>query len=132
MLETLRSGDWVTRERVRFAAAGLLIAFAAALIYLVATANGPTDALGRPLGTDFSNVYAAGTLVHDGEPLVPFDPAGNMPASRRSSVLQRHSMAGTIRRSSCSSRQCWRRCPTSSRSRCGRARPSCFTSWRCA
>ncbi len=75
MLESLRSGDWITRERVRFAAAGLLIAFVAALAYLVATANGVNDALGRPLGTDFSNVYAAGTLVRDGEPQAPFDPA---------------------------------------------------------
>jgi hypothetical protein len=75
MLESLRSGDWVTRERVRFATAALLIAFIAALAYLVATANGRNDALGRPLGTDFSNVYAAGTLVRDGEPRAPFDPA---------------------------------------------------------
>jgi alpha-1,2-mannosyltransferase len=75
MLESLRSGDWITRERVRFAAAALLIAFIAALAYLVATANGLNDALGRPLGTDFSNVYVAGTLVRDGEPQAPFDPA---------------------------------------------------------
>jgi hypothetical protein len=74
MLEGLRSGDWVTRERARFAAAGLLIAFVAALGYLVATADGLNDTLGRPLGTDFSNVYAAGTLVLEGEPQAPFDP----------------------------------------------------------
>jgi alpha-1,2-mannosyltransferase len=75
MLDRLRSGDWITRERVRFTAAGLLIAFVAALAYLIATADGANDALGRPLGTDFSNVYAAGTLVRDGEPQAPFDPA---------------------------------------------------------
>jgi hypothetical protein len=75
MLEALRSGDWVTRERVRFTAAALLIAFVAALAYLAATANGLNDAFGRPLGTDFSNVYAAGTLVLEGEPQAPFDPA---------------------------------------------------------
>jgi alpha-1,2-mannosyltransferase len=75
MLEALRSGDWVTRNRVRFAAAALLIAFAAALAYLVGTSDGLNDTLGRPLGTDFSNVYAAGTLVRDGEPQAPFDPA---------------------------------------------------------
>jgi alpha-1,2-mannosyltransferase len=74
MLDSLRSGDWVTRERARFAAAVLLIAYVAALAYLVATADGFNDALGRPLGTDFSNVYAAGTLVRDGEPQAPFDP----------------------------------------------------------
>ena len=75
MLEALRSGDWITRDRVRFVAAALLIAFMAALATLAATSDGLDDALGRPLGTDFSNVYAAGTLVRDGEPQAPFDPA---------------------------------------------------------
>jgi alpha-1,2-mannosyltransferase len=53
----------------------LLIAYAAGLAYLAATANGLNDAGGRPLGTDFANVYAAGTLVLDGQPQAPFDPA---------------------------------------------------------
>jgi alpha-1,2-mannosyltransferase len=75
MLDGVRSGDWVTRERMRLVAFGLLIAFAAGLAWLAATANGLNDALGRPLGTDFSNVYAAGTLVQDGRPQAPFDPA---------------------------------------------------------
>ena len=30
---------------------------------------------GRPLGTDFSNIYAAGTYVLEGRPQAPFDPA---------------------------------------------------------
>jgi alpha-1,2-mannosyltransferase len=75
MLDIMRSGDWVTRERMRLVAFGLLIAFAAGIAYLFGTANGLNDAVGRPLGTDFSNVYAAGTLVLDGEPQAPFDPA---------------------------------------------------------
>jgi alpha-1,2-mannosyltransferase len=75
MLDGMRSGDWVTRERVRLVAFGLLIAFAAGLAYLAGTANGLNDAQGRPLGTDFSNVYAAGTLVLEGQPQAPFDPA---------------------------------------------------------
>jgi alpha-1,2-mannosyltransferase len=75
MLDAVRSGDWVTRERMRLVAFGLLIAFAAGLAWLAGTANGLNDAWGRPLGTDFSNVYAAGTLVLDGQPQAPFDPA---------------------------------------------------------
>jgi hypothetical protein len=75
MLDAVRSGDWVTRERMRLVAFGLLIAFAAGLVWLAGTANGLNDALGRPLGTDISNVYAAGTLVLDGQPQAPFDPA---------------------------------------------------------
>jgi hypothetical protein len=40
----------------------------------VATSDGLIDHQGRPLGTDFSNVYAAGTHVLDGNPAAPFDP----------------------------------------------------------
>ena len=38
------------------------------------TAHGGVDRQGRPLGTDFSNVYAAGTYVLEGKPTAPFDP----------------------------------------------------------
>jgi len=75
VLENLRSGALVTRERMRLVACALLIAFAAALAYLAATSHGLNDAQGRPLGTDFSNVYAAGTYVLEGRPQAPFDPA---------------------------------------------------------
>jgi len=44
MREAVRSGDWVTRERMRLVAFGLLIAFAAALAWLAGTANGLNDA----------------------------------------------------------------------------------------
>jgi glycosyl transferase family 87 len=74
MLETLRSGDFVTRERMRLVSVALLAAFAVAFAYLAATSHGLNDAQGRPLGTDFSNVYAAGTYVRDGAPEAPFDP----------------------------------------------------------
>jgi alpha-1,2-mannosyltransferase len=76
--EMLRSGDWLTRERVRLIALTLLIASAAGFIFLVVTAHvavhGVIDRQGRPLGTDFSNVYAAGTYVLDGDARAPFDP----------------------------------------------------------
>jgi alpha-1,2-mannosyltransferase len=70
----LRSGDWLTAERIRLIAAAILIASATGLLYLVITANGLVDLQGRPLGTDFSNVYAAGTAVLDGNADAPFDP----------------------------------------------------------
>lgn len=73
-LAFLRSGDWLTRERVRFVAAALLMASLAAVGYLLATAHGLNDYQGRPLGTDFSNVYAAGSLMLDGRPEAPFSP----------------------------------------------------------
>ncbi len=71
---SLRSGDWLTRERIRLIAAAILIASVAGFAVLVVTAHGAVDRLGRPLGTDFSNVYAAGTYVRDGNPTAPFDP----------------------------------------------------------
>ena len=71
--ELLRSGDWLTRERMRLFALAVLIASAAGFLYLIVTAHGLVDFQGRPLGTDFSNVYAAGTYVRDGDPQAPFD-----------------------------------------------------------
>jgi alpha-1,2-mannosyltransferase len=74
VLGLLRSGDWLSRERVRLVAIALLFASCAGLLYLVVTAHGAVDLQGRPLGTDFSNVYAAGTYVRDGRPEAAFDP----------------------------------------------------------
>ena len=72
--EMLRSGDWLTRERVRLVAIALLIASAAGFLFLVVTSHGAVDLQGRPLGTDFSNVYAAGTYVLGGDANAAFDP----------------------------------------------------------
>jgi alpha-1,2-mannosyltransferase len=73
-LDTLRGGDWLTLERLRLWALALLTAAAGGLGYLVATSDGLNDYQGRPLGTDFSNVYAAGTYVLEGRTAAPFDP----------------------------------------------------------
>jgi alpha-1,2-mannosyltransferase len=73
--DSLRSGDWLTRERIRLIAGALFLASAAGFLYLVVTAHDGIDTAGRPLGTDFSNVYAAGTYVLDGQASAPFDPA---------------------------------------------------------
>jgi len=73
--DVLRRGDWLTPERIRLIAAAILIASIAGSLYLVFTAHGRIDSQGRPLGTDFSNVYAAGTYVLDGDPDAPFDPS---------------------------------------------------------
>ncbi len=72
--EILRSGDWLTRERIRLVAFALLIASTAGFLFLVATSHGGVDLAGRPLGTDFSNVYAAGTYVLGGNANAAFDP----------------------------------------------------------
>jgi alpha-1,2-mannosyltransferase len=73
-IDLLRSGAWVTAQRVRLVALALLAASAIGATFLVATSDGRNDRFGRPLGTDFSNVYAAGTYVLEGQPAAPFDP----------------------------------------------------------
>ena len=42
---------------------------------LIALADGLVDRNGKPLGTDFSNVYAAGVLTLEGRPGDAYDPA---------------------------------------------------------
>ena len=74
-METLRSGSWLTRERARLVAVVMLAATVLSTLFLVGTSDGLNDRFGRPLGTDFSNVYAAGTYVLEAEPAAPFDPA---------------------------------------------------------
>src|SRR3954469_20095564 len=73
-LDILRSGDWLTQARMRLWAFAVLVASAGGLVYLVATSDGLIDYQGRPLGTDFSNVYTAGRMVLDGRAADAFDP----------------------------------------------------------
>lgn len=69
----LASGNWLTAERLR-AYCLILIALAViALGTLLATSKGLNDYQGRPLGTDFSNVYAAGKYVLEGKSAAPYD-----------------------------------------------------------
>jgi glycosyl transferase family 87 len=72
--EALRTGAFVTRERARLWAIAVLTASLIGLLYVCVTAHGMVDFKGRPLGTDFSLVYSAGTLVLEGQPAAAFDP----------------------------------------------------------
>ncbi|MEC3910769.1 glycosyltransferase family 87 protein [Sphingobium sp. CR2-8] len=56
----------VTRARIRLVAMLVLAATVIGLLYLFATAHGTVDSLGRPLGTDFSNVWSAGWMADHG------------------------------------------------------------------
>lgn len=73
LIDALRSGAWVSRERMRLVAGLILAAGLIAAAFLIATSDGLNDRFDRPLGTDFSNVYAAGTYALDGHPTAPFD-----------------------------------------------------------
>jgi len=70
-----RSGGWLTRQRARAYALLILGLGLTALAAWVALSDGLVDRNGKPLGTDFSNVYAAGTLVRQGHPADAYDPA---------------------------------------------------------
>jgi hypothetical protein len=68
-------GDWLNLERLRGYSLILLAVGVIAIAALFVTAKGINDYKGRPLGTDFSNVYAAGKYVLEGKPAAPFSPA---------------------------------------------------------
>jgi len=62
----IRSGDWLTRERMTRVAVISGIISLAILTYLIASSQGTLDYRGRPLGSDFSQVWTAGSMVLDG------------------------------------------------------------------
>ena len=73
MLEALRSGSWLTPVRARAYPLLLVAVFVAGIIAAWVTANGMIDTTGRPLGSDFSMLWATGVSVHDGDPALPYD-----------------------------------------------------------
>jgi alpha-1,2-mannosyltransferase len=75
LVSGIASGVWLTPARLRAYSLILLALGVLALGALLATSKGLNDYQGRPLGTDFSNVYAAGKYVLDRKPAAPFDPA---------------------------------------------------------
>lgn len=75
LLQGLRAGSWLTRGRILRVTAALLLGYVISFAFLLATADGLNDFRGRPIGTDFSNVYAAGTYAIEGRAALPFDPA---------------------------------------------------------
>jgi alpha-1,2-mannosyltransferase len=62
----LQSGQWLTSARARGYSLILLGIYAIAVAGWIAISDGLIDRNGKPLGTDFSSFYAAGSLVLDG------------------------------------------------------------------
>lgn len=79
MLASLRSGDWLTAERLTVYPRLLLIGLICAAVWLVATSHNRIDSFGRPLGSDFSQVWVAGGETLAGEPATAFDPKKHFP-----------------------------------------------------
>ena len=82
MWRQVRTGAWLTRERLRVYPMILLAAFVAAMAIWIALADGLVDRNGQPIGTDFSNVWAAGRLALDGQPDGPYDLARQYAAEK--------------------------------------------------
>jgi len=70
----MRSGDWLTAARARGYSLILLVICGLAFAGWVALSDGLIDRNGKPLGTDFSNVYAAGALTWQGKPADAYQP----------------------------------------------------------
>ncbi len=73
--QSVRSGDWLTPARARGYSLILLAIAAIAMAGWIAISDGLIDRNGKPVGTDFSNVYAAGELTWQGRPADAYDPA---------------------------------------------------------
>lgn len=80
MIAQLRSGDWLHRERVTRIAVISVIGCLAMLGFILLTAKGNVDVLGRPVGTDFASFWTAGWLANHGHVADAWD-------------VQRHTMA---------------------------------------
>jgi len=73
--KSLRNGGWLTAARVRGYSLILLAICTLAFAGWIAVSDGLIDRNGKPLGTDFSNVYAAGALTWQGRAAEAYEPA---------------------------------------------------------
>jgi hypothetical protein len=72
--QKIRTGQWLTAERLQGYSIILLVLCAIAIVVWVAASDGLIDRRGEPIGTDFSNVYAAGALAWQGLAPDAYDP----------------------------------------------------------
>src|ERR1700726_2147313 len=71
----LRFGEWLTSARARPYSLILLGIRVIAVVGWIAVSDRLIDCNGKPIGTDFSNVYAAGALTWQGRPAEAYQPA---------------------------------------------------------
>ncbi|MBV9980725.1 glycosyltransferase family 87 protein [Bradyrhizobium sp.] len=70
----LQSGRWLTASRIRGYSLILLVLGIVTAVAWVALSDRMVDRNGKPIGTDFSNVYAAGRLTWRGQAQDAYDP----------------------------------------------------------
>jgi len=82
-LQRLRTGQWLTLERARAYSLILLALYGVAIVGWIVLSNGLIDPNGKPIGSDFSSFYAAGSLVLDGRALDVYDMAAHYARERQ-------------------------------------------------
>ena len=75
MIQSLRNAHFIDAARIERFSFALLALTVTTVLVLIVTASGGVDFLGRPLGTDFSNVWSAGRMTLAGEAAAAYDPA---------------------------------------------------------
>jgi len=75
--QALRTGRWLTADRARAYSVILLAFYAIAAIGWIVLSNGLIDRNGKPIGTDFSSFYAAGSLALEGHTAAIYDMAAH-------------------------------------------------------
>jgi hypothetical protein len=75
--QAVRSGAWLTAGRIRGYSLILIGFYAIAIVGWIALSHGLIDPNGKPLGTDFSSFYAAGSMVLEGRATAVYDMAAH-------------------------------------------------------
>jgi hypothetical protein len=73
----LRTGRWLTADRARAYSLILLAFYAIAAIGWIVLSNGLVDRNGKPIGTDFTSFYAAGSMALEGHATAIYDMAAH-------------------------------------------------------
>ena len=75
MTAFLKEAEWINGSRIARVSYILLALGLLAVAALILTSSNGQDFQGRPLGTDFSNVWSAGKMTLDGRASEAYDPA---------------------------------------------------------
>ena len=79
----LRSGEWLTAERMRGYSMILLGLCIVATVGWIALSDSFIDRNGKPIGTDFSSFYAAGSLALEGHAAEAYTPTAHYAREQR-------------------------------------------------
>jgi len=74
MFEYFRAGRWLSETRLRIYGITLIAFYMVVFLFIFSTRHGSLDTTGKPIGTDFSQVWVAGQSVLAGDAQAPFDP----------------------------------------------------------